>query len=49
MSIIDDYKIIAQQQGFIFESIENEKTFMIPNDRMLNSKTFLLSKDEMVY
>lgn len=49
MEIFEDYSRIAQQGGFVFESMENNKTFITPTDRMLNSKYCLLSKNGIVY
>ena len=49
MDIFDDYRRIAQQNGFLFEGNVDNRTFISPNDRTLNSKFCLLSKNDMVY
>ena len=50
MNIFEDYQKIAQQNGFLFEGMEDNKTFLLTaSDRILNSKHCLLSKNEMVY
>lgn len=49
MEIFEDYKRIAQQNGFLFASREDNRTFISPNDRMLNSKYCMLSKNDLVY
>ncbi len=49
MKIFEEYKRIGQQQGFLFESMVDNRTFLSPNDRMLNSKFCMLSKNDMVY
>ncbi len=49
MKIFEEYKRIGQQQGFLFESMEDNRAFLSPNDRMLNSKFCMLSKNDMIY
>ena len=49
MKIFEDYQRIAQQYGFVFEGMEDNKTFLAPTDRTLNSKYCMLSKNDIVY
>ncbi len=49
MKIFDDYSRIAQQNGFLFEGNVDNRTFISPNDRVLNSKFCLLSKNDLIY
>jgi len=49
MDIFQEYKKIALQNGFQFESMEDNRTFISPNDRILNTKFCLLSKGDLVY
>jgi len=49
MKIFDDYKKIALQSGFLFEGMEDNRTFISSSDRILNTKYCMLSKNDMVY
>ena len=49
MDIFQDYKRIALQNGFLFESMKDNRTFISPNDRILNTKFCLLSKNDLIY
>lgn len=49
MQIIEDYKRIAQHNGFkYFDQLES-RNFLIPSDRILNSKVCCLQDSEFVY
>lgn len=49
MNIFQEYREIALQNGFLFESMEDNKTFITPNDRILNTKYCFLSKNDIIY
>ena len=49
MDFIEEYKVLAQKNGFGFESMQDNRKFIQPSDRVLNTKFCALSKNDLVY
>ncbi len=49
MDYLEEYKILAQKNGYEFESMQDNRKLIQPSDRILNTKYCVLSKNSMVY
>ncbi len=49
MDFFEEYKVLAQKNGFEFECMEDNRKLIQPTDRILNKKFCVLSKNDLVY
>lgn len=49
MDFLDEYRALAQQNGFEFASMQDNRKLIQPSDRILNTKYCAMSKNDMAY
>lgn len=49
MDFIEEYRVLALNNGFDFESMQDNRKLIQPTDKILNTKYCLLSRDGMIY